>query len=690
MAGAVAAEEPQRRGGSEEAEREEEPAPEVAPQAAAAALPQQSLGAYFRWRPLPWWLCFLCGIFLLTKLQLVYNDSPCAVLGTQSPVSMPDIKRAFRTLSLCTHPDRLRGRLKRPPTQAEERRGEIIFNRASAAKDELTKVLKGSGKKRVACYQGELEMALVQFFAQVGMALGSLGVWDYTNLVMDLFWNLVTFENGFFNTLLSVLWLAFLFRLVKQFLMYLWRMGIIRGSLAIVTTIVIGPIPTVVNFLVLPVLRLVAFVREVVEGWRHSESEGTSTVAAPVGEDATTRLDPSTPPTLTAATRVAKAADKELPQRNIRQRKKKETDEEKERKNKELLSGNAEASAAPGAATSGVTAGIGPMPEGLWQCVSWTHKEPVKARQAAANAVQFDLLLIFTKPVIPLFMLIALGQVWNGLFSSLFIGHALRRWVPQMSNEAHHLLCSFFGVVHTLLGVSAQQVEDYAQREGKKVLHLAWSWSFKDVLSVMNMCQLGSTVTAMAALGNEPSFSASFAAGIALRIAIAQDSMRGLSIMKSGARWIEASLRDLGVAIDAAEEVVAYSGDGIGDCAGGPFRMVFGDGPQAGWCATALKAWLMIMPLLSTLQWFQRTVHASKNLGKRWKLTRFVQRVILCLLGIIQCVMIGSFELNASNGALGNFWVAMLFGCAGESLLSTYDIRGPVRQILFLLLFLLV
>ena len=27
-------------------------------------------------------------------------------------------------------------------------------------------------------------------------------------------------------------------------------------------------------------------------------------------------------------------------------------------------------------------------------------------------------------------------QVWNGLFSSLFIGHALRKWVPQMSYEA--------------------------------------------------------------------------------------------------------------------------------------------------------------------------------------------------------------------------------------------------------------
>merc|ERR1712032_1616805 len=99
-----------------------------------------------------------------------------------------------------------------------------------------------------------------------------------------------------------------------------------------------------------------------------------------------------------------------------------------------------------------------------------------------------------------------LGQVWNGLFSSLVIGHVLRRWVPHMSYEAHHLLCAFFGAVHTLLGVSAQQVEDCADREGGKILRLAWAWSFKDVLSVVHMCLLGSTVTAMAALGNEPSY----------------------------------------------------------------------------------------------------------------------------------------------------------------------------------------
>merc|ERR1719162_2122950 len=150
-------------------------------------------------------------------------------------------------------------------------------------------------------------------------------------------------------------------------------------------------------------------------------------------------------------------------------------------------------------------------------------REPLKARQAAANAVQFDLLLILTKPIIPLCMLLAMGQVWNGLFSSLVIGHALRRWVPQMSFEAHHLLCSFFGVMHTLLGVTAGQVEDFSKREDahQHILNLSWAWSIKDILCILHMCMLGATVTASSGLGNEPSFAASFASGIALRMLIA-------------------------------------------------------------------------------------------------------------------------------------------------------------------------
>lgn len=652
------------------------------------AQPEKRIRDYFRWRPLPWWIAYLLGIFLLTKLQIVYNDSPCAVLGTQSPVSMSDVKKAFRTLSLCTHPDRLRGRLKRTPTAAEERRGEIIFNRASGAKDELQNILKG--KKKVACYQGELELALLTFLQQAASSVGGLGIGDYAAMGMDLFWNIVTFEAGILNTLLSLLWMAFLFRIGKQFFMYLWRMGIVRGVVAVGTAVVIGPIPTLVHFFSLPFIRLFLFVKGIIKDFR-PDVDVQEMSPSNNGEE----TDPQSPkkdkeaPELTAAMRAAAKKTEELPKGLIQRKKKKESEEEKKERNEALLAGGAAAPAEVATPIEVVQPG-GPMPDGIWNCLALRCREPLKARQNAANAVQFDLLLILTKPIIPLFMLIALGQVWNGLFSSLFIGHALRKWVPQMSYEAHHLLCMFFGTVHTLLGVSAQQVEEYANREGKKVLSLVWTWSFKDVLCVMHMCLLGPTVTAMSSMGNEPSYASSFAAGIALRIALAQDSIRGLGPFQMVAERLEASLKDLGISLVASEEVVAYSGDGIGDCGGGPFRMLFGDGAGATWAARIVKVWLMAMPLLGTCMWILRTIQAGKMLGKRRKTTRFVQRMILAILGLLQCILLANVELNASNGVLGNFWMAMLLGCVGESLLCTYDVRGPVRQIVFLLLFLLI
>mmetsp|Transcript_78995 Transcript_78995/g.189698 ORF Transcript_78995/g.189698 Transcript_78995/m.189698 type:complete len:681 (-) Transcript_78995:65-2107(-) len=659
---------------------------EVKPQDEAVPAPQKSLREYFSWRPVPWWVCFFLGIFLLTKFQVVYNDSPCAVLGLQGPVTSSDLKKAFRQLSLCTHPDRLRGRLKRPPSPEELRRGEIIFNRASAAKDELFKTQKN--KQAMQCYQGELELAVLMLFQQIGRLLTSLGLEDYMGFFWELVWNLITFDAGIMNTLLSLLWLSFVYKLLRQFGGYLWRLGLLRFGLAFVTTVVIGPFPTVVNFLCLPVMRIVAFAKSLAADARSEEeapaAAGTSEAAD--AADAATAAKAEAPSTAN----VKLTADKELP-KGLRQRKKKESEEEKEARNKALLSGEAPAAAA--ASEEGPVAANGqlkpkPVPEGLWAAVSWSHKEQVKARQAAASAMQFDLLLILTKPVIPLIMLVALGQVWNGLFSSIVIGHALRKWVPQMSYEAHHLLCALFGAMHTLLGVSASKLEDYAQREGSKMLHLTWAWSFKDVLSVMHMGQLGAAVTAMSALGNEPSYAASFASGIALRIAVGQDFFQGLGFVRSGADYFQVALKDLGISLDAAEEVVAYSGGGIGDCGGGPFRMLIGDETLASIAATTLKAWLLLLPALSTAQWFQRTIQAQRMLGRRWKMTRFIQRLILFLLGVLQICLFATSELNASNGALINYWLAMLFGCAGESLLSTYDIRGPVRQIIFLLLFL--
>ena len=57
---------------------------------------------------------------------------------------------------------------------------------------------------------------------------------------------------------------------------------------------------------------------------------------------------------------------------------------------------------------------------------------------------------------------------------------------------------------------------------------------------MMHMCQLGAAVTAMSALGNEPSYAASFASGIALRIAVGQDAFQGMGFVTSVADYFQA------------------------------------------------------------------------------------------------------------------------------------------------------
>ena len=57
------------------------------------------------------------------------------------------------------------------------------------------------------------------------------------------------------------------------------------------------------------------------------------------------------------------------------------------------------------------------------QCKTWNIGRPALA---SSECWFFDLTALC----------LTLQQVWNGLFSSLFIGHALRKWIPQMSYEA--------------------------------------------------------------------------------------------------------------------------------------------------------------------------------------------------------------------------------------------------------------
>mmetsp|Transcript_28850 Transcript_28850/g.66489 ORF Transcript_28850/g.66489 Transcript_28850/m.66489 type:complete len:653 (+) Transcript_28850:121-2079(+) len=627
---------------------------------------QPRIRDYFRFRPVPWWLFFLFSTYLLTKL-LTSMNSPCSVLGTMSPVSSKDVSKAYRALSKCRHPDLLRHRLGREPTAQEKARQEIMFNQVTTARDELMKVISHKGGQPVPCYQVDFEIEFLIAVARVGSLLAGLGIHDYLDFFKDALWSLVTFEMGIINTGLMFLWAGIVFRISAKFVMYLWRMGVIRGILAVITTVILGPLPTVVYFVISPFVRLYVFVRFLIKAMKDDEDEVDTVAAHPVADVADT-----------VSSSTAAQMREDVP-RNLKQRKKKETAAESDNKNKELLSGTGDATAKLKWTSANCN------DHSLLACVEWTHKEPIKARRVAAEAVQFDTLLVLTKPIIPLLTLLALGQVWNGFICSVVIGKALHSWVPKMSHEAHHILCVFFGATHTILGVSALHAEEMANAAA--TMHLRWTWSFRDVMAVMHMGLLGATVTCVAGLGNEPSFAASFAGGIALRMLLAQDSIRSSTLMTVVTNKLEVKLQELGVVVDGAEEAVTAAFD---DCGGGPFRMLFGDGPQARVVSLGVKCWLMAIPVLAAMQWFRRMLVARRVLGKKFKRVRLVQRVILLLVAVVQCILIARLELNAYNGPLANFWVAMLFGCCIESLMSTYDLRGPMRQLIFLLLFIVV
>ena len=64
---------------------------------------EEALGSWFRnqfrFRALPWGVTFLLGTYMLLQIAAVYS-SPCALLGTSSPVSKSQINKAYRTVSM--------------------------------------------------------------------------------------------------------------------------------------------------------------------------------------------------------------------------------------------------------------------------------------------------------------------------------------------------------------------------------------------------------------------------------------------------------------------------------------------------------------------------------------------------------------------------------------------------------------
>ena len=89
-----------------------------------------------------------------------------------------------------------------------------------------------------------------------------------------------------------------------------------------------------------------------------------------------------------------------------------------------------------------------------------------------------------------------------------------------MRLQTLHLLLVLFGFSHTLLCVRGQQLSEDGTMAPTAVLSLEWQWTFRDVVAVANIAQLGALFSNCAARGNEVGMLSSFSAGIALRVVL--------------------------------------------------------------------------------------------------------------------------------------------------------------------------
>ena len=275
--------------------------------------------------------------------------------------------------------------------------------------------------------------------------------------------------------------------------------------------------------------------------------------------------------------------------------------------------------------------------------------------------------------------------------------------VPAMRPELHHVLIILAGALHTLLCAGKSQLTEMSATEG--LLQLQWQWGMRDVLAVANVMALGATFSSAAGGGNEPTFCASFAAGIALRMLTYEVLPHQTSTALAKLLRDNAQLELVGV-----DEVAVRAGRGVGTCSGGPIRFLLGslDAPKTLLAPTTLliKITLLCLPLLALAQWALRCATLISRLRKERQRTNVRERklksgellvpvlrrrlllsslVALCLCGLVGYFAL--FELNAVGSSLGNFLIIALAGCHFESLVSTYDVRGRLRSAVFFVMF---
>ena len=235
------------------------------------------------------------SVYSLLKLGMTL-EHPCGVLGTHAPVTRSQIQKAYRSLSVCTHPDKLVG------FETEDvRRGELLFKRASSARESLIAELRSASQSKpcqaearrqeaaaaaaaaaatgasegrlrgpastggdatcAATCSTQLDTAIWQGFMYVFAYFIETGGVEIVHGFLQFLYELVTFQYDVSMSISMVLLLMTAYRALATFVGYLRAEGPLTTVIAAVMAVIIGPLPTLGRFLVLPALRTYSFVR---------------------------------------------------------------------------------------------------------------------------------------------------------------------------------------------------------------------------------------------------------------------------------------------------------------------------------------------------------------------------------------------------------------------------------------------
>ena len=668
----------------------------------------------------PWFIIFILCVYLCIKLMALY-ESPCAILGIQNPASKRSVARAYRTLSKCTHPDRL---VKFGPDA--QHRGEVLFRRIVDAKADITSVLQHEHAKNVSCYTGggafAFEASMLQMLKDsVATSDGREFTGAMLQSIGQYLFEVVTFEHGFVAVAILGLTLMTITRHCCALRREASQQSCTGLLLRIPMIFLIGPLEVTFRLLVVPIVRWGVFFDTTVQ----SATQRSEEHANEAGKDDKKPQQP-----VRSSAGLAAANSGSVGPRRRAGRSKKETAAQRKDRETGAVVGSSNAaqvqldeakalvlkmiedkdalqrkrqmggrcaklfhrlSSFPflrgvrelhrSVSSEAVQLDVTKLPPG----VKLTNNSLSQGDDFAAGAVQNDFVLSITKPIIPLALLITTGENMSGFWSSLVIMSFLQR-IPKMRAANLHLALFFFGVVHTFLEASAvRRVETSA---GDTQVVLKWQWGLSDVLLASNLVLMGSTFAAVSRNGNGPGMLSSFASGVAVRILASMVTPASLAHLAHTAWESLFPADDMLVQFQPSSEVSSWAGGGVGDCGGGPLQMFFSQGASV--VDIVLRGFLLVMPVLHAAEW-GITAYRSMTSGKRrGRVARGARNCLFTFGALAQCFIVLKVSLNGLNGSLIGFFVVLVFATHVESLLNTYDVRGSVRQVLNYLLFIFI